>query len=97
MMRASRRRRSAESGVGHGGGQDLERDLAVELAVAGGVDDPHAPAVQLPAQLVARAREVGPVHDALEVSDRAVGEGRHGGSDAQERRAPPRGTRPRWP
>ena len=44
MMRASRRRRAVELGVRHRGGQDLERDLAVELAVAGRVDDAHAAA-----------------------------------------------------
>jgi hypothetical protein len=39
-------------GVGEVGWQDLDGDVAVELHIAGEVDDPHAPAPQLPLERV---------------------------------------------
>src|SRR5262249_25785165 len=73
--------------VGQRRGEDLERDLASELAVVRRVHDAHAAAIQLAAQLVAGPGEVRPLEDFAQVLDRAVGEIPHGGSVPRRARA----------
>ena len=56
----------------------LDRDLALEPSIVGGVDRPHAAAAERPADLVAVRRQRRPRRRLAEPRDRAVGEPRHG-------------------
>ena len=65
----------------------LERHVALELAVARPVHDTHAAARHFSHELVARAREVGPLRDVAQAVEGAVARRLHLGSAPKRARA----------